>query len=93
MTTIRKQIIDLLEQSDHDVREISQLLGISEKNVNAHFPHIEKTVSSMGKKLVVIPSSCMACGYRFKDRSRHARPGKCPKCKSERIRKPRFTVG
>lgn len=92
MTTIRKQIIDLLEQDDHDVREISKLLGISEKNVHAHFPHIEKTVSSMGKKLVATPPFCIACGYRFKERSRHARPGKCPQCKSERISKPRFTV-
>lgn len=93
MATIRQQIIELLETDDHDTKEISQLIGISEKNVYTHIPHIEKTIASKGKKLVKKPSSCLACGYTFKDRNRAARPGKCPRCKSERIRKPRFAIG
>ncbi len=93
MSTIRQQIIDLLENNDHDAREISQLLRISEKEVYSHMTHIEKTVSAKGKKLLITPSACLACGYTFKQRNRPEPPGKCPRCKSERIRKPRFSIG
>ncbi len=92
MTTIRQQIIALLEEDDHDAREISQLVSISEKDVYAHITHIGKTVSTKGKKLVIIPSSCLVCGYTFKQRNRPGRPGKCPRCKSERITNPRFSI-
>ncbi len=93
MSTIRQQIITVLENGDHDVREISQLLGIREKEVYGHMTHIEKTLSAQGKKLILTPASCVECGYAFKRRSRPERPGKCPRCKSERITNPRFSVG
>ncbi len=92
MSTIRKQIIELLESGDHDAREISQLLSISEKEVYTHIPHIKKSVLAQGKKLIIIPSSCLICDYQFKDRSRPERPGKCPRCKSERIQNPRYLI-
>lgn len=92
MSTVRQQMIELLESGDHDAREISQLLSISEKEVYTHITHIEKTVSGKGKKLVITPSSCLECNYVFKKRSRPGRPGKCPRCRSERIKKPRFEV-
>lgn len=93
MSTVRQQIIDLLESSDHDAREISQLLRISEKQAYSHMTHIEKTVSAKGKKLLITPAACLSCGYTFKQRRRPAPPGKCPRCKEERIRKPRFSIG
>ncbi len=92
MSTIRQQIISLLENNDHDAREVSQLLRISEKEVYSHMTHIEKTAAAKGKKLLIIPSSCLSCGYTFKKRNRPGRPGKCPRCKSERIRNPRFSI-
>jgi transcriptional regulator len=93
MSTIRQQMIALLESGDHDAREISQLLSISEKEVYTHISHIEKTVSAKGKKLIVIPPSCLVCGYAFAKRRRPGRPGKCPRCRSERITNPRFSAG
>ncbi|MCF8024590.1 MAG: transcriptional regulator [Desulfobacteraceae bacterium] len=92
MATIRQRIIEILEYDEHDARQISQLLSISEKDVYDHLPHIAKSLSKQGKKLKTIPASCIACGYVFKNRDRVTRPGKCPVCKSERIENPRFSI-
>lgn len=92
MATIRQQIMELLESDDHDAREISQQLGISEKEVYTHIPHIEKSLAKTGKSVAVKPAACLACGYQFKKRNRPEPPGKCPLCKNERIKKPRFSI-
>ncbi|MCF8111079.1 MAG: transcriptional regulator [Desulfobacteraceae bacterium] len=92
MATIRQQIIELLEHDEHDARRLSQSLGISEKEVYAHLPHIAKSLSKQGKKLRTEPAECIGCGYRFKNRQRVTKPGKCPVCKSERIENPRFCI-
>ncbi|MFP4194976.1 MAG: transcriptional regulator [Desulfobacterales bacterium] len=92
MTTIRQQIIRLLEQDENDARGLSQSLGISEKEVYTHLPHIAKSLSKQARKLETLPAQCIGCGYRFKNRQRITKPGKCPLCKSERIESPRFRI-
>ena len=92
MSTIRQQIIAILEQGLCDARDLSQELGISEKEVYAHLPHVRKSVAQKGKKLNIEPARCMACGFAFSNRNRVTRPGRCPKCKNQRIENPRFRV-
>ncbi|MFP4158244.1 MAG: transcriptional regulator [Desulfobacterales bacterium] len=92
MATIRQQIIEILLQEEMDARQISQALGLSEKEVYDHLPHISKSLSKQGKKLKTVSASCISCGYSFKNRNRMTKPGKCPVCKSERIENPRFKV-
>ncbi|MCJ7771895.1 MAG: transcriptional regulator, partial [Desulfobacterales bacterium] len=84
MKTIRQQMIDLLTEEAMGVRELSQALGIKEKEVLEHLPHIEKSVKSMNKKIVFTPSSCLACGFVFEDRKRFSRPSRCPRCRDTR---------
>ncbi len=96
MNTIREQIMALLEQKDWDARALSQRLGVREKEVYAHIPHVLKSAEAAGKKLIVLGPECMSCGFRFegrkKDREKIGRPGRCPKCRAERITAPRFTI-
>ncbi len=92
MGTIRENIIEQLLQRELDAREISGEVGVSEKEVVAHFDHISRSLSRRGLKLVITPARCFSCGYTFKDRSRHKKPGKCPKCRSEHINPPRFSI-
>jgi predicted Zn-ribbon and HTH transcriptional regulator len=92
MSTIRQQIIGILEQGFCDARDLSQELRISEKEVYAHLPHVGKSVSQQGKKLHIEPARCMACGFVFTSRNRVTRPGRCPECKNQRIENPRFRV-
>jgi predicted Zn-ribbon and HTH transcriptional regulator len=92
MQTIRKQIMTLLSQGDRSARGLSQILRIQEKEVYSHLSHIERSVLAQKRKLVIIPSECLSCGYVFDERKRFTRPGRCPRCREERIEAPRYEV-
>lgn len=92
MGTIRENIISLLRQGEFDAREISGEVGVSEKDVAEHLTHISRSLPHRGLKLHVTPARCLDCGYRFKDRSRPRKPGRCPRCRSEHIDAPRFSI-
>jgi hypothetical protein len=92
MPTLRQQIIDLLGQSEMDARDLSEMLGISEKDVTLHLPHVARSVTSQGRKMIIAPSRCLSCGYVFENRQKFSRPGRCPKCKRSRLQNPRFRI-
>ncbi|MGD9336640.1 MAG: ArsR family transcriptional regulator [Syntrophobacterales bacterium] len=90
--TRRQQIITLLSQGTYSSRELSQELGISEKEVCTHLPHIARSLSAQEKELVLIPCQCLECEYLFGSRKRFTKPSRCPRCRGERIQEPRFIV-
>lgn len=92
MQTIRKQIIDLLKNEEWSAIDLSQELGIREKEVYEHLPHIDSSLKAQGKKLIIQPCKCVKCGYVFIERKRFTRPGKCPKCKATYILRPKFSI-
>lgn len=92
LTTIRQDIIELLEVGDHTARDLSQALGIPEREVHEHLEHVAKTVEASGRRLVIVPSECLKCGHVFEGRTRTKKPSKCPDCKGTRIRPPAFRV-
>ena len=91
MSTIRQTIISLLQGQDLSAREISQIVGIREKEVYDHLTHIARSAAVKGK-LIVQPASCRHCGFIFKKRDRLTAPGKCFLCRSEAISPPRFAI-
>lgn len=90
--TIRQQLVDLLAERMCSIRDISQELGIPEKDVGEHLQHVARTVAREGRKLVTVPCECLACGYVFESRKRFTRASRCPECKAERITGPFFEV-
>jgi len=72
-------------QQEMTLREISRAAGIPEKEVIGHLEHIRNSVKADNMKLIVHPCACISCGFVFKDRRRFSRPGRCPKCRGERI--------
>ena len=92
MPTIRQKIISLLSEAELSAREISGEVGIPEKEVTEHLTHIARSVSSQGKKIIITPANCLACGYEFENRKRFTRPGRCPQCKKSHIQSPRFRI-
>jgi predicted Zn-ribbon and HTH transcriptional regulator len=48
MSTLRKKIAEALEGESLDLREISRLFGIKEKEVLDHLNHIEKSEHHRG---------------------------------------------
>jgi transcriptional regulator len=91
MSTFRQTIISLLQGQDLSAREISQIVGIREKEVYDHLTHIARSAAVKGK-LIVQPASCRRCGFIFKKRNRLTPPGKCFLCRSEAISPPRFAI-
>jgi predicted Zn-ribbon and HTH transcriptional regulator len=87
--TLRHEITDLLHEESLTTREVSERLGIGEKEVLEHLEHIKIALHG---GLVVEPALCMACGFSFRKRERLKGPGRCPVCRSEHITNPRFSV-
>jgi len=92
MNTVRQEIIRLLEEKERDARELSQRVGIKEKEVCEHLAHIARTMKARKKKLSVLPFSCLSCGFVFEGRGRFTRPGRCPKCKDSRVEYPLYRI-
>ena len=90
--TLRQHITDLLSENDMGARELSQALGIREKEVFDHISHIARSVKAKGKKLIILPSQCLSCGYVFEDRTRFTPPGRCPSCKKSHLKNPTFKI-
>jgi predicted Zn-ribbon and HTH transcriptional regulator len=87
--TLRHEIIALLGAESLTAREISERVGIQEKDVLEHLEHIRIALHG---GLVMEPALCMACGFSFRKRERLKGPGRCPVCRSEHIAEPRFSV-
>ena len=92
MSTFRQQITDLLTTGALSARELSQALGLRERDVYSHLEHISRSVRASGRQLRILPFACLTCGYRFAKRSRFTRPGRCPRCKNSRIETPRYII-
>ena len=92
MLTVRQKIIELLSSAEMEARNLSQELGIREKEVYDHLPHVAQSVKAEKKKLIVNPSRCLRCGFVFEDRKRYTRPSRCPKCRRSHLQNPRFQI-
>lgn len=90
--TVRQGIIDLLGSAELTIRDLSQSMGLPEKEIVDHLGHIERSLQSQGKKLVTTPYRCLKCGFTFDKRSRFTKPGRCPKCKHSHIQVAQFHI-
>ncbi len=91
MGTLRQSIIFLLKDQELTAKEISQAVGIREKEVYEHLAHIARSKIPEGKFLVQ-PAVCRKCGFVFKKRDRLTPPSRCFLCRGESITPPRFMV-
>lgn len=89
--TIRQSIISFLKDRELTAKDLSQAVGIREREVYEHLAHISRSRLPEGK-LVVQPSVCRKCGFVFKKRDRLTPPSRCFLCRGESITPPRFMV-
>jgi hypothetical protein len=90
--TLRQHISALLRRQEMDAREISHELGVKEKEVYEHLPHIARSVAAAGRWFVVTPCQCLLCGYVFEERRRLTRPSRCPQCRRSKLQSPSFKI-
>ena len=90
--TVRASLVEALKEGPATARELSERVGIPEKDVPEHLEHVERSLEAHGEHLVIDAAECIACGYAFKGRRKLTRPGKCPECGSERIDPPAFHI-
>lgn len=89
--TVRQEIISALTGQTLSAKEISPMVKASEKEVYSHLEHIQKTIKKE-HALIITPAECRKCGFVFIKRDRLRKPGKCPKCRSESIQQPLFSI-
>ncbi len=89
--TKRRRIVQMLREGECTARDISQALGIREKEVYEHLPHVERSLGG-GTSVISRPAECLHCGFVFRKRTRFTAPGKCPVCRSEAISPPHYGI-
>ncbi len=98
--TIREKILKILLESDHPltVDQIASSLGLNRSESSRLYneiTHAAKTLwrQSQGRVTIIMyPPVCAKCGYIFKKIKKPKKPSRCPKCKSERILPPLFSI-
>lgn len=90
--TARARLREALSDAPLSARELSQRVGLSDKEVLDHLAHVARTLATEGRALDILPARCKSCGYHFEADLARARPSRCPECKAERIEAARFSV-
>ncbi|HKU43466.1 MAG TPA: transcriptional regulator [Polyangiales bacterium] len=90
--TARDALCQALRAGPLTVRELSQRVGLAERDVLHHLEHLERSLRHTREQLMVEPARCVACGYAFEARTRLGKPGRCPACRATRIAPPRYAV-
>jgi predicted Zn-ribbon and HTH transcriptional regulator len=87
--TPRQRIIDVITGTRLSSYQLAQMLGIPERQVEEHLPHIVKTIArDKTKKFILDPATCQDCSFLFKDRTRLTRQPLPPLSKRSHRRPP-----
>ncbi len=90
--TARARLLAAIAAEPQSARELSQRVGLSEKEILEHLPHLARSLAAAGRTLGILPARCKSCGFHFEPQLARARPSRCPDCKSERIEAARFAL-
>jgi len=91
IATPRRRIITELGRGAMTARDLSQSLGLSEKEVAGHLEHVQRSLKAP-HRFIVTPAACHKCGFAFTGRRRLSTPGRCPRCRHEGISPPVFRI-
>jgi predicted Zn-ribbon and HTH transcriptional regulator len=92
LLTVRQRMVALLSEGEMTARDLSQALGIREREVYDHLSHIARSVAAQGGRLTVLPVLCLTCGWVFEKRTRFTRPSRCPRCKKSHLEMPVYRL-
>jgi len=91
--TARQRIIELLTDTRLSSRQLAQLIGLPERQVEGHLAHVAKTIGrDKTRRFILEPAMCPTCDFIFRERTKLTRPSRCPRCRSEGISAPRYGI-
>jgi predicted Zn-ribbon and HTH transcriptional regulator len=91
--TIRQQIVQLITGTLRPARQLAELIGIPERQIEDHLTHVVRSLAhDRTRRFVLDPSECQDCRFVFRERTRLTRPSRCPRCRSEAITAPRYGI-
>jgi predicted Zn-ribbon and HTH transcriptional regulator len=90
--TVRQMMIEILRNGPVSAKDISALVGVSEKDIFPHLEHIRKSLHHGPHRLLMEPARCNSCGFVFHKRERFSKPGRCPACSRSFIDEPCFMI-
>lgn len=91
--TVRQRIMELIAGTLRTSRQLAELVGVPERQIEDHLAHIVRSVArDPTRQFVLDPSACQDCGFVFHERTRLTRPSRCPRCRSEAISVPRYGI-
>ena len=88
--TRREQIIEMLEKDEMAAQDLANHFRTELFEILEDLDHIRYSIKP--RKLKVKPATCKECGFAFEERSKIKRPSKCPRCRSESIVPPLFSI-
>ena len=91
--TARQRIIELLTDARLSSRQLAQMVGLPERQVEEHLTHVAKTIArDRTRRFILEPAMCPNCEFVFRERTKLTRPSRCPRCRSEGISAPRYGI-
>lgn len=91
--TIRQLIMQTITGTLCSSRQLAELAGVPERQVEDHLIHVAKSVArDRTRRFILEPSRCGDCGFVFRERTRLTRPSRCPRCRSEAISAPLYGI-
>lgn len=89
--TRRKDLLSLLSAKPRSVSSLARELNVRAADVEEDLQHVIRSARGVGRKIVIIPARCRACGFLFDER-KLVKPGKCPVCRESRIYEPQIRI-
>ncbi len=91
--TIRQRLAELLTGTVRSSRQLAELVGVPERQVEDHLGHLIKSLArDRARRFVMEPPVCQDCSFVFRERRRLTKPSRCPRCRSEAVSPPRFGI-
>lgn len=90
--TPRERLVQALSKEPVSARALSKAVSLTEREVVAHLQHLQKTLKTQNRRLILTPATCLDCQFVFQKRERLTRPGKCPVCRSTHLSEPLFSL-
>jgi transcriptional regulator len=93
-STLRQQLAAELRTGAVGLDELRREYRLPARRLEDELAHLARSLEHTDEQLIIEPARCRACDFVFTvDRKRptHA-PGRCPKCKRERVASPRFSI-